>query len=499
MDRRDLPLNLTFSSRNPLQSWKQQELWIDALASTVTLPSWIFVLLLLAASYAVVMSVLFPSVRWYLRRRLNRTVDKLNSSLQIEIRPLQRSKRQVLIDQLMFDQEIIALIEEQAQRDNIPRDVLQQKVRSYAREIVPSFNAYIYYQVFYWLAKKVSRFIYRVRVAAADPTKLQSVDSDATVVFVMNHRSNMDYVLISYLAAERVTLSYAVGEWARIFPLEMLIRAMGAFFVRRGSQNPLYRKVLERYVHMATQSGVCQAVFLEGGLSRDGKLGEPKLGFLDYILRRYDWQTDRDVVFVPVGINYDRVLEDENLLAWDKKEARLSTAQHLAKLWRFLRLNLFAGSRQRWKRYGYASVNFGVPISMREYCEAQQLDFNHLEKEQRIPRVVDLANSLMQSLRFVMPIIPVPVIAAVLLRADDKTMTSLEILADCDDLIDAMIEKGAAMKADEKPRHRTLSNSLDLLITRNFLIEEDDRYRINPHYRSLIQYYANSIEHWWND
>jgi glycerol-3-phosphate O-acyltransferase len=192
------------------------------------------------------MSVLFPSVRWYLRRRLNRTVDKLNSRLQIKIRPLQQSKRQLLIDQLMFDQEIIAMIEEQALRDNIPRNVLQQKVKNYAREIVPSFNAYIYYQMFYWLAKKVSRFIYKVRVAAAEPEKLQAVDPDAAVVFVMNHRSNMDYVLISYLAAERVTLSYAVGEWARIFPLEMLIRAMGAFFVRRGSQNPLYRKVLER-------------------------------------------------------------------------------------------------------------------------------------------------------------------------------------------------------------------------------------------------------------
>ena len=427
------------------------------------------------------------------------TVDSLNNRLQIKIRPLQSSKRQVLIDQLMFDREIIAIIEEQSQRDNIPRAVLQQKVKSYAREIVPSFNAYIYYQVFYWLAKKVSRFIYRVRVAAAAPDKLQAIDPDATVVFVMNHRSNMDYVLISYLAAERVTLSYAVGEWARIFPLEMLIRAMGAFFVRRCSQNPLYRKVLERYVHMATQSGVCQAVFLEGGLSRDGMLAEPKLGFLDYMLRRYDWRTDRDIVFVPVGINYDRVLEDENLLAWDKKAARRSSAQHLKRLWSFLRLNLFAGSRQRWRRYGYASVNFGVPLSMRSYCEEMNIDFGHLEKDVRIPQVMELAESLMQSLRYVMPIIPVPIIAAVLLRAGDKTKTSLEIVSDCDTLIDEMIQKGAAMTAKEKPRQRTLANSLDLLISRDFLIEQDDRYRINPQYRPLVQYYANSIEHWWKD
>jgi glycerol-3-phosphate O-acyltransferase len=465
--------------------------------SSVSIPTWFFFFLILAAGYALVMSVLFPSVRWFFRRRLNRAVDKLNTRLHIAIRPLQSTKRQVLIDQLIFDQDILSLIESQAIEQNIPREVLQQRVRSYAREIVPSFNAYVYYQVFYWLAKKVSRFIYRVRVAAAKPGDLQKVDPDSTVVFVMNHRSNMDYVLISYLAAERVTLSYAVGEWAKVFPLESLIRAMGAFFVRRGSQNPLYRKVLERYVYMATQNGVCQAVFLEGGLSRDGRLSEPKIGFLDYILRNYDAKLDREVVFVPIGINYDHVLEDQNLLSWDKKENRLTTVQHLKNLWGFLRLNLFAGSRARWGRYGYASVNFGVPVSMRNYCEQHDLDFKHLEKDQRIQKVVELANHLMNELRFVMPIIPVPILCAVLLNAKENPISSLEIFSDCDTLIDSMIAKGAAMKPEQKPRHRTLSNSLEMLSQRGLLTEIDDHYTINKSNQRLVEYYANSIEHWW--
>src|SRR5213075_3279228 len=88
----------------------------------------------------------------------------------------------------------------------------------------------------------------------------------------------------------------------------------GAYFVRRSSGDPLYRRVLERYIHMATSSGVPQAVYPEGCLSRDGRLRPPKLGLLDYMLRGFDPQGDRDLVFIPVGINYDRVLEDRTLL-----------------------------------------------------------------------------------------------------------------------------------------------------------------------------------------
>lgn len=466
-------------------------------ATSVSIPTWLFLLLVVAAAYSVVMSILYPGVRWLLRRRLNQAVDRLNASLHIKIRPLQRTKREVIIDQLIFDQEILTLIEERAQQENIPRDELQLQVRNYAREIVPSFNAYVYYRICYWLAKKASRFVYRVRVAAVDRKQLRAINPESAVVFVMNHRSNMDYVLISYLASDQVTLSYAVGEWARIFPLESLIRAMGAFFVRRNSNNPLYRKVLERYVYLATQSGVCQAVFLEGGLSRDGNLGKPKLGFLDYMLRHFDWRTSRNIVFIPVGINYDHVLEDQNLLSWDDKTRRLTKRQHFGRIWTFFRNNLFISSRRRWQRFGYASVNFGVPVSMRDYCESRALNFNYLQKDERISQVNELANCLMDALRFVLPILPVPVLSVVMLKAGEDALTSLEIFGRCDKLIDAMIQRGAAMKPEEKPRHRTLSTSLDMLTERGMLLETDDHYRVQPGQHALLQYYANSIRHWW--
>ena len=108
-------------------------------------------------------------------------------------------------------------------------------------------------------------------------------------------------------------ISYAVGEWARVWPLSALIRAMGAYFIRRGSRNALYRRVLARYVQMATAEGTTQAIFPEGGLSLDGRVGPAKLGLLSYIVEGYE-PGGRDVVFVPVGLAYDRVLEDRVLI-----------------------------------------------------------------------------------------------------------------------------------------------------------------------------------------
>jgi len=72
---------------------------------------------------------------------------------------------------------------------------------------------------------------------------------------------------------------------------------------------------------MATTGGVTQAVFPEGGLSLTGAMGKPRLGILSYIIEDFD--PDRsDVVFVPVALNYDRVLEDRFLIKADETGVR---------------------------------------------------------------------------------------------------------------------------------------------------------------------------------
>ena len=68
---------------------------------------------------------------------------------------------------------------------------------------------------------------------------------------------------------------------------------------------------------MATEAKVPHAMFLEGALSPDGGLQPPRLGLLSYMTRNFDMAASPDIVFVPIGTNYDRVAEDINMVSHD--------------------------------------------------------------------------------------------------------------------------------------------------------------------------------------
>ena len=352
---------------------------LTPMSGNIILPVWLAVALFLLAAWAAIDRLLIPSVRWFLRRRVNLVLEEIGKRLDLEIRPFSLTKRQVLIDRLLYDPKILEAAEAHTKEKGIPRNIAMAEVERFAKEIVPSFNAYIYFRIGYWLAKKTASILYRVRVGYTDEAGLAAVDPKSSVVFVMNHRSNMDYVLVAYLAATRTALSYAVGEWARIWPLQTLIRAMGAYFIRRDSGNPLYRVVLERYVAMATEGGVVQAIFPEGGLTRDGALRPPKLGLLDYMTRSFHPDGSRDIVFIPVGINYDRTFEDRSqLISLDREAPRKNLLFVIGITLKFFLHNLFLVLRGRWYRFGYACVNFGTPLSMKGYCRRLGMDWRTL-------------------------------------------------------------------------------------------------------------------------
>ncbi|HKF43570.1 MAG TPA: 1-acyl-sn-glycerol-3-phosphate acyltransferase [Thermoanaerobaculia bacterium] len=467
-----------------------------AMAVTLTLPPWLAVALALVVLWAVLDRLLLPGARWFLRRRVNRVLEEINTRLKIRIPPFKLTKREVLIDRLLYDPLVQEAAETEARESGAPREAVQRRVKRYAREIVPAFNAYVYFRLGYWLARNLAKSLYRVRLGYSDEEGLAKIAGDSTVVFLINHRSNMDYILVSYLAAEKSALSYAVGEWARVWPLQTLIRSMGAYFVRRNSHDPLYRRVLERYVAMATAAGVTQAVFPEGGLSRDGRLRPPKLGLLDYMVRSYDPAGGRDIAFVPVGINYDRTFEDRSFLAErDASAPTVSTAGAVRNALRFVLRNLWLAARNRWHRFGYACVNFGSPVSLKEYMDRRRLDFRTLSREERFSRVEELAGYLMERIARVIPAVPVSLVATGFLRRPAHAWSELELKGEVLGLMRDLEARGAHVYVPRSDQDYAITVGLRMLTLRRLVAETDGLYSAEPRELPLLAYYANSIAH----
>ncbi|GAA6200958.1 1-acyl-sn-glycerol-3-phosphate acyltransferase [Aquicoccus sp. SU-CL01552] len=448
------------------------------MTKTVELPLWLFALILLFAAVTFASHFLFPSVRWFFRRRLERAVARLNERLDQPIQPFKLTRRYDMIQRIIYNPQVSQAIADHARAEGIPENVAFQQARRYAREIVPSFSASLYFGVAIRAARFLSNALYHVRLRQLDEPALRAIDREATVVFVMNHRSNMDYVLVTYLAAERSALSYAVGEWAQVWPLSRLIRAMGAYFIRRRSRNDLYRAVLACYVRLATDAGVTQAMFPEGGLSLTGALMPPKLGLLKYIAAGFD-PDGRDVVFVPVALNYDRVLEDRILISADKGTGRRFNAR-IGVIARHVLRQLGLWATGRYRRFGEAVVTFGAPLSLAALQAKGEGD------------VTDrLAETLMRRIADGVPVLPVPLVAWLMLTYG--TMTRAEVDARARAALSTLPASTVGRFAADP--HAATEAGLRALCEQGAIRSEQGRYAPDPQGGDLLQFYANSIRH----
>ncbi|MEJ2086242.1 MAG: hypothetical protein P8Y44_11270, partial [Acidobacteriota bacterium] len=242
--------------------------------------------------------------------------------------------------------------------------------------------------------------------------------------------------------------------------------------------------------------GITQAVFPEGGLTRDGMLQQPKLGLFDYILRDFNPQSDRDVVFVPVAVNYDRVLEDRTLLLnLDPAREAKRGVWALVTAGEFVLRQLWLMARQKWHRFGYACVNFGTPISLSDYLEETSTTLTGLSKQDRFEQVRIFADHLMHQIAELIPVLPVALVSAVLLRQPERTFSELELKAEIQALMESLEMRGANLYLPRSDREYAIEVGIRMLVLRRMVENVDDLYRLNPQEHTLTRYYANSIAH----
>ncbi|MCC7051992.1 MAG: 1-acyl-sn-glycerol-3-phosphate acyltransferase [Gemmatimonadaceae bacterium] len=399
---------------------------------------------------------------------------------------------------LLADPVIAAAVDEHVAATGKAAASAWRMVDGYVREIVPFFSIIAYYEVGFRLSRILLGMFYKVTVEYEDRPAIRHLRKDALVVYLMNHRSNADYVLVGFALSGQVAISYAVGEWARAFPLEQIFKAFGGYFVRRRHRERLYHTVLERYVQLITREGVTQGIFLEGGLTRDGRLRPPKIGLLDYVLGiGHDPAYHDRIHVIPVAINYDRVLEDRSLL----RELDAGSGGRPASRWAQLRevgsyvvWNAGRVLTRRWKRYGRAAVTIGTPVPLAPWY-ANQPDLFTIPRADRLARVAELTDRIMTRIGALIPVTPVPLACAAIQSLGGELIARDRLLARIADLRDELVELNARVVRADRDAAETLDLAMRMLVMRHVVLPQGDSILVLPRGRELVSYYANSIAH----
>ena len=409
----------------------------------------------------------------------------------------QRQQPRVVKATLRADGAVAAAVRAHAAEHGVAEGDVWRRVDTYLDEIVPHFNVLSYYRIGYNVAKVLINLLYKVSVDYQDEAALADIPKGDVVVYLMNHRSNADYIVVAYVLAYGVHVSYAVGEWARAWPLEYVFKSFGSYFVRRRFREPLYHTVLERYVQLITRHGVTQGIFPEGGLSRDGKLRPAKLGLLDYMCRTLvDAGFGRNIWFVPVALNYDRVLEDRSLIR--ELVDRRDRPGRLWQLWTVVTYLLGNTGRLltgRLQRYGRVAVNFGTPLSLRAWLAERAPDALSWPKERRLPVLDEFAREMLQRVGAVVPVTPVPLAAAALLSFEKSVISRDELLERMDALRDRLIDVNAKVVRGGLRIGEVWDRAWRMMRLRRLVAAEGNSLVILPRGRPLLEYYANSIAH----
>ncbi len=354
---------------------------------------------------------------------------------RIRIDRFKLKKRHADIELEVFgSRELVHAIQTYAREHRVTTEAAMRQAKLYLAEIVPKFNLLAYYRIGAPIASFIMNFLYRV-VVERKPIRgfNETAPKGATVVYVINHRSNADYVLVAHMLFKFISLSYAVGEWARVWPLNHVFKWFGAYFIRRRYREPLYHAVLSKFVQTITKNGVTQGIFIEGGLTRDGAFRKPKLGMLDYIVTaKSDPEFTGPLFIMPTAINYDRVLEDrsvtDELLGREDRATRFEKAKTT---FGFVFKNSLRSVFRRFKRYGYAVVTFGEPIAVDVFIEGHPAILGDTF-EKRKPDMQRLADEIMTRISDAIPVTPVPLVARIFADRDGEDIPEAEIVREID-------------------------------------------------------------------
>ncbi|EQD31815.1 glycerol-3-phosphate acyltransferase [mine drainage metagenome] len=255
---------------------------------------------------------------------------------------------------------------------------------------------------------------------------LRAIAPGHEVIYVPSHRSHADYLLLSYQLYKNglVPPHIAAGVNLNLPLVGPLLRRGGAFFLRRSFKaNALYSSVFAAYVDQLLQRGVAMEYFIEGGRSRTGRLLPPRAGMLAITLRAFLRTPRRPVVFQPVYIGYEKLMEGDSYL--DELSGRPKQKESL--------LGVLRGFGVLRQRYGRVTLNFGEPILLEHLLEQHAPDWRGTrgsedERPNWFPKIVDqLAERIHVEINRAAHVNPINLLAVCLLATPKHALAEQDL------------------------------------------------------------------------
>ncbi|MEJ2659547.1 MAG: 1-acyl-sn-glycerol-3-phosphate acyltransferase, partial [Desulfobacteraceae bacterium] len=309
--------------------------------------------------------------------------------------------------------------------------------------------------------------------------RIKIMSQRGPLILVPCHKSHIDYLILSWVLFKNnmPCPHVAAGKNLSFWPLGPIFRAGGAFFLRRTFRGAvLYARVFSEYIHKLLEEGFNLEIFIEGGRSRTGKLLMPKLGFLSILLNSYKNKACDDMIFVPVFIGYDQILEENAYLheiEGGKKEPE--NLLQVLKARRFLK-----------QRFGKIYINFHEPLSLKEILRDYDCALEDMPQKSQNELCRNMGWRLINAIDQVSVVTPHALVAAAILNCPSRRFGKEDIFQTIDvysSLLFAMKAKFAdTLLMDHR---RACEQALDSYVQRKIIEISGGEKNMPP---ELIQY-----------
>jgi glycerol-3-phosphate O-acyltransferase len=295
------------------------------------------------------------------------------------------SHRRNLIQAMIGSDALREAIGEEAARRNETVEQAESRARRFAWEIASDFSYPVIraYQIV--LGRLWKRLYDRVEIFNAQ--EIAAAVPGKGIVYLPNHRSHIDYLMLSYFIYEGGLAAPHIAAGANLdFPvIGSILRRGGAFFLRRSFKGePLYAAVFREYMHTMLARGFPIAYFAEGGRSRSGRTLSMKGGLLGITLESFMREHPRPLLLAPVYIGYEKLIEGRTLIA--ELEGAPKKRESIWAL---------AGAVRSLRRdYGSAYLSFGRPLSLEVFLDREAPDWQMLKGDARRETVKRLTATL---------------------------------------------------------------------------------------------------------